>query len=149
MKQSQIPFRTRKEAPKDEVSRNAQLLVKAGFIHKEMAGVYSLLPFGLRTMEKIKGIIRTEMEKLGANELSMTALQDKALWEKTNRWDDSIVDNWFKTNLKSGTELGLGLTHEEPITAMLVSIFLLTKICLFLFFNFKQSLETSFVQRVE
>lgn len=119
MKQSTLPFKTRKEAPKDEVSLNARLLIQAGFIHKEMAGVYSVLPLGLRVMEKIKAIIREEMAGLGASELSMSALQEKGLWEKTNRWDDEIVDNWFKTALKSGAELGLGITHEEPITRML------------------------------
>jgi len=49
----------------------------------------------------------------------MTALQDKDLWEKTGRWSDSVVDNWFKTKLKKGTELGLGFTHEEPITNLM------------------------------
>lgn len=119
MKQSILPFKTRKEAPKDEVSLNARLLIQAGFIHKEMAGVYSILPLGLRVFEKIKAIIREEMSTLGASELSMTALQDKSLWEKTGRWDDEVVDNWFKTSLKSGGELGLGFSHEEPLTAML------------------------------
>jgi len=119
MKQSTLPFKTRKEAPKDEVSLNARLLIQAGFIHKEMAGVYSFLPLGLRVCEKIKKIIHKEMEGLGASELLMSALQDKSLWEKTGRWDDAIVDNWFKTSLKNGSELGLGFTHEEPISNML------------------------------
>ncbi len=119
MKQSTLPFKTRKDAPKDEVSLNARLLIQAGFIHKEMAGVYSILPLGLRVIEKIKAIVREEMESLGAAELSMSAFQEKAIWEKTGRWDDAVVDNWFKTTLKSGGELGLGITHEEPITNML------------------------------
>lgn len=119
MRQSTIPFKTRKEAPKDEVSMNAKLLIKAGYIHKEMAGVYSLLPLGLRVVEKIKKIIREEMESLGAGEMSLTALQDKNLWIKTNRWSDDVVDNWFKTSLKNGSEIGLGFTHEEPLTALL------------------------------
>jgi prolyl-tRNA synthetase len=119
MKQSSLAFKTRKEAPKDEVSLNARLLIQAGFIHKEMAGVYSLLPLGMRVFDKIKNIIREEMAALGANELSMSALQEKTLWEKTDRWDEKNVDVWFKTALSNGTELGLGFTHEEPITAML------------------------------
>ncbi len=119
MKQSTLPFKTRKDAPKDEVSLNAKLLIQAGFIHKEMAGVYSMLPLGLRVVEKIKGIIREEMESLGSSEISMSALQEKSLWEKTGRWDDDVLDIWFKTSLKSGGELGLGTTHEEPLTAML------------------------------
>jgi prolyl-tRNA synthetase len=119
MKQSALSFKTRKEAPKDEVSLNARLLIQAGFIHKEMAGVYSLLPLGMRVSDKIKEIVKQEMELLGANEISMSALQEKNLWEKTDRWSDEVVDNWFKTALKSGGELGLAITHEEPITRML------------------------------
>ncbi len=119
MKQSGIFTKTRREAPSDEVSKNAQLLIRAGFINKEMAGVYDILPFGLRVMNKIKNIIREEMNAVGGHELEMTALQDPALWKQTNRWDDVAVDNWFKTELKNGTELGLGFTHEEPITRMM------------------------------
>lgn len=116
MKQSKLFTRTRKESPKDEVSKNADLLIRAGFIHKEMAGVYSLLPLGLRTMKKIEEIVRDEMNKIDGQEISLTALQDKEIWKKTNRWDDEVVDNWFKTKLKNDTELGLAFTHEEPLT---------------------------------
>ena len=119
MRQSQLFTKTRKEAPTDETSKNAQLLIRAGFIHKEMAGVYAMLPFGLRTLNKIIQIIREEMDKIGGQELTMTALQDKELWEKTNRWDDCIVDSWFKTKLKNDTEVGLGFTHEEPLTRLM------------------------------
>ena len=116
MLQSQLFTKTRKEVPKDELSGNAQLLIRAGFIHKEMAGVYTFLPLGLRVIEKIKGIIREELNKIGAHEMNMTALQQKDAWEKSGRWDDEVVDDWFKTSLKNGTELGLAFTHEEPIT---------------------------------
>jgi prolyl-tRNA synthetase len=75
MKQSKIFSKVLKNAPSDEVSRNAQLLVQAGFVHKEMAGVYSFLPLGLRVIEKIKNIIRQELNKIDANEMIMTALQ--------------------------------------------------------------------------
>ncbi len=116
MRQSKLFTKTRKEAPSDEVAKNAQLLIKAGFVHKEMAGVYSYLPLGLRVINKINNIIREEMNSVGSQEISMTALQSKEIWETTNRWSDDIVDNWFKTSLKNGTELGLGFTHEEAIT---------------------------------
>jgi len=96
MRQSQLFSKTRKEAPSDEVSKNAQLLIRAGFIHKEMAGVYSYLPLGLRVLKKIENIIREEMNAIGGQEIELTALQNKELWEKTNRWDDSEVDVWFK-----------------------------------------------------
>ncbi len=119
MKQSQLFTKTRKEAPKDEIAKNASLLIRAGFIHKEMAGVYSFLPLGLRVMNKIEGIIREEMNAIGGVELSLTALQDKTLWEKTDRFDDAKVDTWFKTILKNDSEVGLGFTHEEPLTQIM------------------------------
>lgn len=119
MKQSLLFTKTRKDAPKDEVSKNADLLIRAGFIHKEMAGVYSYLPMGLRVMDKIINIIREEMNSLGAQELSLTALQEKAVWEKSGRWDDKVLDVWFKTKLKNDTELGLGTTHEEQLTNLM------------------------------
>jgi prolyl-tRNA synthetase len=119
MRQSQLFTKTRREAPADEVAKNAQLLVRAGYIHKEMAGVYSYLPLGLRTLNKIVGIIREEMNAIGGQELVMTALQDKELWSRTDRWDDAKVDNWFKTSFKSGGETGLGITHEEPLTRIM------------------------------
>ncbi len=121
MKQSQLFTKTRKEAPKDEVSRNAELLIRAGYVHKEMAGVYSYLPLGLRVLNKIENIIREEMDAIGGQEVSMTALQDRMLWEKTDRWDDAKVDNWFKTKLKNGNEVGLGFTHEEAITNIMTN----------------------------
>ena len=119
MRQSQLFTKTRREAPKDEVAKNAQLLIRAGFINKEMAGVYSYLPLGLRVLNKIVGIIREEVNEIGGQEVSLTALQDKKNWEATNRWDDKVIDIWFKTALKNGTELGLGFTHEEALTALM------------------------------
>ncbi len=119
MKQSQLFTKTRKEAPADEVSKNAELLIRGGFINKEMAGVYSYLPLGLRVMNKISNIIREEMDAIGGQEVKMTVLQDADVWQKSGRWSDEVVDNWFKTKLKNDTEIGLGFTHEEPLTALL------------------------------
>lgn len=119
MRQSQLFTRTRKSAPKDEVSKNAQLLIRGGFIHKEMAGAYSLLPLGLRVFNNIVQVIREEMNAIGGQEITLTALQSPALWSKTGRWQDDAVDIWFKTKLKDGAELGLAPTHEEPLTALM------------------------------
>jgi len=112
---SQLFTRTSKTIPADEQAKNAQLLIQAGFIHKEMAGVYAYLPLGKRVLDNIANIVREEMNAIGGQEVQMTTLQPKELWERTNRWDDKVVDNWFKTKLANGTELGVGLTHEEPI----------------------------------
>ncbi len=111
--------KTRKEGLKDEVSKNANLLIRAGFINKEMAGVYSYLPLGLRTLNKISNIAREEMNKIGSQELLLTALQDKEPWVKSGRWSDDVYDIWFKTKLKNGTEIGLGSTHEEPLVTLM------------------------------
>ncbi|MEO6729426.1 MAG: aminoacyl--tRNA ligase-related protein [Candidatus Dojkabacteria bacterium] len=119
MKYSRLFSKTLKEVPSDEVSRNAQLLIRAGFIHKEMAGVYAYLPLGLKVVEKIKQIVREEMNAVGGEEIIMTALQRKELWEKTDRWDDDKVDVWFKSKLKNDTEVGFGWSHEEPISEMM------------------------------
>lgn len=119
MRVSQLFTKTLKNAPADEVAKNAQLLIRAGFVYKEMAGVYAYLPLGLRVLENIKTIVREEMDAIGSNELIMTALQRKEVWEKTTRWSDDVVDVWFKTKLKDDTELGLGWSHEEPIVEMM------------------------------
>ncbi len=111
--------KTRKEGPKDEVSKNANLLVRAGFVNKEMAGVYSYLPLGLKVLKNIESIIRDEMNKLGGVEMKTSVIQNKEVWEKSNRWSDEVVDNWFKTTLKNGTEVGLSFTNEEAYVNIL------------------------------
>lgn len=119
MKQSQLFTKTKKEVPAEEVARNAQLLIKAGYVYKEMAGVYAYLPLGLKVLENLKQIVREEMNSVGGQEIIMTSLQKKDLWERTDRWDDKNVDVWFKSALKNGTEVGFGWSHEEPITDMM------------------------------
>ena len=111
--------RTIKQAPADEVARNAQLLIRAGYVHKTMAGVYSYLPLGLKVVENIKQIVREEMNKIDSQELVMSTLQSKELWQETGRWSDELVDVWFKSKLQDGTEVGFGWTHEEPIVDLL------------------------------
>ncbi|OHA59501.1 MAG: prolyl-tRNA synthetase [Candidatus Vogelbacteria bacterium RIFOXYD1_FULL_46_19] len=120
MRQSQLFARTRWEDPTEETAKNAKLLIRAGLVHKEMAGVYAFLPLGLRVLRKIETVIREEMNAIGGQEVLMTTLQNPEIWHKTGRFDDAVVDNWFKTKLVSGGELGIANTHEEPITAMLV-----------------------------
>ena len=121
MRLSKTFVKTLREAPKDETAKNGALLTRAGYIHKEMAGVYDFLPLGIRVIENIKNIIREELNQLGCEELQMTALQNPEPWEKTGRFSDQAVDIWFKTNLASGGELGLAPTHEEPIVNLMKS----------------------------
>lgn len=119
MRLSKLFTKTRKEVPADETAKNAQLLIKAGFIHKEMAGVYSFLPLGLRVLNNISHVVREEMDSIGGQEVLMPALQIKQRYELTGRWDDKVVDDWFKTKLVNGTELGLGFSHEENLSPLL------------------------------
>ncbi len=119
MQITQLFTKTSKTAPAEETSKNAQLLLRAGYIHKEMAGVYAYLPLGLRVLNKIRTIVREEMNQVGSQELIMTNLQPRETWEATRRWDDAVVDVWFKTKLKDETELGLAWSHEEPILKMM------------------------------
>jgi len=119
MRLSKTFIKTLREAPKDETAKNGALLTRAGYIHKEMAGVYDYLPLGLRVLENIKRVIREELNALGCEEVLMSSLQNPEPWEKTGRFSDQEVDIWFKTELSSGGELGLAPTHEEPMIMML------------------------------
>ncbi len=119
MRLTQLFTKTSKTAPSDEVAKNAQLLIRAGYVHKEMAGVYTYLPLGKRVLDKIVGVIREEMNSVGGSEISLTALQQKEVWEASGRWSDDVMDVWFKTKLANGTELGLAPTHEEPLTRLM------------------------------
>jgi prolyl-tRNA synthetase len=119
MRRSQLFIKTQKNAPADEIAKNAQLLIKAGFVHKVMAGVYAYTPLGIRVLENIKQIVREEMDKIAGKELIMTALQRPETWKATGRWDDDVVDVWFKTKLKDNSDLGLAWSHEEAIIEMM------------------------------
>lgn len=119
MRTSQLFTKTTKSTPADEVAKNAKLLIQAGFVYKVMAGVYAYTPLGLRVLDNIKQIVREEMDNVGGQELVMTSLQRKETWEATGRWDDEVVDVWFKSELKDGTEVGLAWSHEEAILELM------------------------------
>ena len=112
MHQSELFSKTTKNLPEGEESKNAQLLIKGGFVNKSSAGVYSILPLGLKVLNKINQIIREEMNALGAEELLMPSLIHKKYWEQSKRWEADII---YKTK---DLDYGLGWTHEEVITAI-------------------------------
>jgi len=116
MRQSQLFTKTRKEAPKDEISLNAQLLIRGGFIDKLSAGVYTYLPLGLRVFKKIEDVVRDEMNKVGGQEILMPSLVPKEYWEKTGRWE--TLDVLFKLKGGDEKEYALGSTHEEVISPL-------------------------------
>ena len=113
MRQSEFFTKTIREAPKDEKSVNAKLLIRAGFIDKLSAGVYVFSPLGLRVLEKIENIISEEMENIGAQRLLMSVLVPKKNWQKTGRWE--TFGELYKVKGKGEQEYGLGSTHEEVI----------------------------------
>ncbi len=120
MRQSQLFTKTRREAPSDEVSKNAQLLLRTGYMHKEMAGVYSFLPLGLRVLQKIEDIVREEMDKIG-REVLMPSLSSQEVWKESGRL--STVDVLMRTMganelslAKSDASYVLNYSHEEIIT---------------------------------
>ena len=119
-RQSTLGIKTKRENPRDEVAKNAQLLVRAGYIHKHSAGVYEFLPLGLRSLKKIMQIVREEINAIGAQEVLLSSIQIPDIWKKTKRWEGKAESEiWFKTSLRAGGEIGLGWTHEEPITNMM------------------------------
>lgn len=119
MRLSNTFVKTLRTAPKDETARGAQFLVRAGYVNKELAGVYDYLPLGLKVLENIKTIVREELNQISCQEVLMSTLQNPEPWQKTDRWDIEKMDVWFRTNLAAGGELGLAPTHEEPFTEMM------------------------------
>lgn len=116
MRQSKFFIKTRKEAPADEVAKNAKLLIRAGFVDKLQAGVYTYLPLGLRVLKKIEQIIREEMNSEEGQEVLMPSLHPKELWQTTGRWDS--MDDLYKVTDASGRENALGATHEEVVVPL-------------------------------
>jgi len=119
---SQLFSKTLRQAPRDEQSTNASLLIRAGFIRKEVAGVYNFLPLGLRVLNKISQLVREEMDAAGGQEVLLSSLQNKNNWEKTGRWKN--FDALFKVSSQYKTDYALGPTHEEvlvPIVAEFVT----------------------------
>jgi prolyl-tRNA synthetase len=115
MKQSMLFQKTTKDISKEEVSLNAQLLLRAGFINKLMAGAYSYLPMGIKTIANIEKIVREEMNAIGGQEILMPALQPKEIWDQTQRWDMDVL---YKLKGHGDSDLALGPTHEEVVTPL-------------------------------
>ena len=121
MLQSKLFSKTIKNSPEGEESKNAQFLIKGGFINKSSAGVYTMLPLGLKVLEKINKVIREEMNAIGGEEALMPSLVHKKYWQQTDRWDVDVIYKTGTSDKGQGIrdfEYGLGWTHEEVITAI-------------------------------
>jgi len=113
MKQSQLFTKTLREAPKDERSISSKLLIRAGFIDKLSAGIYTFLPLGFRVLEKIEKIISEEIEVINGKRILMPVLVPKTNWQQTGRW--KTFEELYKVKGKGSQEYGLGSTHEEVV----------------------------------
>lgn len=119
MKYSGMFGKTTRNVPKDEVTANADLLTRAGFVEKLMAGAYSYLPLGIKVLDNIADIVREEMDAIGAWELLMPMLHPKDNWARTGAWEN--VDVLFKLQSRTGREYALGQSEEEIVTPLVMS----------------------------
>ena len=108
---------TLREDPADAEAVSHRLLVRAGYVRQLMSGVYSLLPLGLRVVAKISGILREEMDRIGAQEFRLPALHPAALWQRSGRWEH-MGEEMFRLQDRNGADVGLGMTHEEAIVSL-------------------------------
>jgi prolyl-tRNA synthetase len=118
MLQSKLFTKIERNAPKDEATVNAQLLARAGFVSKLMAGAYSYLPLGLRVLRKIENIVREEMDTVGGEEVLMAMLHPKSIWKTTGGWDN--IDVLFKLKSRTDKEYALGQSEEEVVTPLVM-----------------------------
>ncbi|MFD1735852.1 proline--tRNA ligase [Bacillus salitolerans] len=117
MKQSMMFIPTLREIPSDADVRSHQLLLRAGFVRQNAAGVYSFLPLGKKVLQKVEKIVREEMERAGAVELLMPALQQAELWQESGRWY-SYGPEMMRMQDRHNRDFALGPTHEEMITSL-------------------------------
>ncbi|HHW61053.1 MAG TPA: proline--tRNA ligase [Syntrophomonadaceae bacterium] len=117
MKASELYFPTLREVPNEAEIVSHQLLLRAGFMRKTAAGVYTYLPLAKRVLSKIETIIRQEMDRAGGQELLMPIIQPKELWEKSGRWS-VYGDEMFRLKDRHHRDFSLGPTHEEIITSL-------------------------------
>lgn len=118
MRQSKLFLKTSKTISEDEPTMNGRLLEQAGFVSKLMAGVYTYLPLGLRTLNNISKIVREEMTAIGGSELLMPMLHPKDIWQITGGWDN--IDVLFKIQSRTDKEYALGQSEEEVVTPLVL-----------------------------
>ena len=111
---SELFIPTLREAPADAEVQSHKLLVRAGYIRQLGAGLYSFLFLGNRSIQKIKNIVRDEMDKIG-QEFYLPALNPRDIWEESGRWT-IMGENMFRLKDRKGADLCLGMTHEEIMT---------------------------------
>jgi prolyl-tRNA synthetase len=119
MRYSTLFGKTTRTIPRDEVTANAQLLTRAGYVEKLMAGAYTYLPLGLKVLDRIGDIVREEMDAIGGQELLMPMLHPKENWVTTGAW--KTLDVLFELESRTGREYALGQSEEEVVTPLVMS----------------------------
>ncbi len=122
MRMSTLFVRTLREDPADAEVPSHRLLVRAGYIRRAAPGIYSWLPLGLRVLRNIEGIVREEMDAIGAQELQFPALLPREPYEATNRWTE-YGDGIFRLQDRKGADYLLGPTHEELFTLLVKDMY--------------------------
>jgi prolyl-tRNA synthetase len=117
MRASELFARTLREAPAEAEVASHRLLLRAGYIRKLVAGIYTWLPLGWRTLQKVERIVREEMDAAGAQECRMPIVLPAEPWKATGRWE-TYGEQMFKLKDRHGREMGLGPTHEEVVTPL-------------------------------
>ena len=120
MRMSKLLWRTLRSDPSDTETASHRLMIKAGLIHQVSAGIYSYLPLAQKALQKIQQIIREEMNNVGGQELSMSVLQPRALWQQSGR-DEAYGPDMFRLNDRRKRPLVLAPTHEELLTQIVKS----------------------------
>ena len=118
MRTSKLLLSTLKETPADAEVISHQLMLRAGMIRKLAAGLYTWLPMGLRVLRKVEGIVREEMDRAGAQEVLMPAVQPAELWQESQRWDQ-MGQEMLRLKDRHNREFCFGPTHEEVITDLI------------------------------
>lgn len=118
MRMSKLYMPTLREVPSEAEIPSHKLLLRGGMIRKLVSGVYSYLPLGYRVIRKIENIVREEMDNAGSQELLMSAIQPKEIWESSGRWDN-FGPEMFKLKDRNIREFCLGPTHEEYFTSLI------------------------------
>ncbi|MBU2039025.1 MAG: proline--tRNA ligase, partial [Gammaproteobacteria bacterium] len=115
MRATEFLIATEKETPADAVVVSHQLMMRSGMIRKLAAGLYTWMPLGLRTLRKVEAIVREEMNRAGAQEVLMPAVQPAELWEETGRWFQ-YGGELLRVKDRHNRDFCIGPTHEEVIT---------------------------------
>jgi prolyl-tRNA synthetase len=121
MRWSQAYVLTLRQDPADAEAASHRLLVRAGFVRQLMAGHYMLLPLAVRVRAKIIGVIREEMDRIGAQEFILPAMHPAELWQRSGRWE-AMGDELFRVRDRKGADIALGMTHEEVFTTLALEL---------------------------